>query len=97
MKKVITFRANDNLIEYIKQIEQTTGKKKSDVIRDLIINGKINTDTGKVKISYELNRIGNNINQIARNCNIKKAVDIAVLEQLKIIENLLSEIAKNDM
>ena len=52
----------------------------------------------KIKIVYELNRIGNNLNQISKHCNIKKAVDVATLQELKIIENLLMEIRiRNDL
>ena len=95
--KVITFRADDELVKYIDLICQQTNKRKSDVIRDLIIKGNVHNETNKIELSYELNRIGNNFNQITKHCNIKKAVDIAVLQELKVIEEMLQELIKNDM
>jgi len=41
---------------------------------------------------YEINRIGNNLNQIAKHCNIKKSVDKLVLKELVDIEKKLNEL-----
>jgi hypothetical protein len=49
-----------------------------------------------MRIVYELNRLGQNLNQIARYANSKKIVDKLVLEELIVIEKQLQEIT-NDM
>ena len=56
------------------------GVSKTDYIRDLILFGnvretkrKILSDENFQKLLYEINRIGNNINQIAYNSNLKKS------------------------
>ena len=47
------------------------------------------------KFLYELNRIGVNINQIARYCNTFKEVDAMVLQELISIEERLEEVIRN--
>lgn len=44
------------------------------------------------QILYEVNRIGNNLNQIAKNTNEKKDVDIDVLLSLNNIEKMLMKL-----
>ena len=41
------------------------------------------------KCLYLLSTIGNNINQIAKRCNIKKKIDLNTIEQLKDIKVFL--------
>ncbi len=91
----ITIRLNRELAKHIADIARTTGKTKSEVVRELIVNGNINISHSKAdltRLSYELNRIGNNLNQIAKLCNVRRAVDIAVLQELTIIEEQLQEL-----
>jgi len=56
------------------------GMNKTEYLRDLILFGgvretkrEILSDENFKKLLYELNRIGNNINQIAYNSNLKKS------------------------
>ena len=46
------------------------------------------------RMLYEINRIGLNLNQIAKHCNSKKIVDKLVLEQLIAIEKQLNNVLK---
>lgn len=56
------------------------GVSKTDYVRDLILFGNVRetkrnilSDENFQKLLYEINRIGNNINQIAYNSNLKKS------------------------
>lgn len=56
------------------------GMSKTDYVRDLILFGNaketkqnILSDEKFLKLLYEINRIGNNINQITYNSNLKKS------------------------
>ena len=40
----------------------------------------------------ELNKIGNNLNQVARHCNQYREVDVLVLEKIVEIERKLTEL-----
>jgi hypothetical protein len=64
----------------------------SDFIRQVILTQKFKTRTATQnyeRLLYEINKIGNNINQIARLYNTRGEVDIKVLEQLAKIEEML--------
>lgn len=57
---------------------QVIGKSKSDFLRDIILLGEVREkpvwqDENFKRLLYEINRIGNNINQIAYNSNLKKS------------------------
>jgi len=92
--EIITFRLTpteknklDNLITEYKV------KNVSDFIRQVILTGKFKVpkvSQNFENLLYEINKIGNNINQIAKHCNINNSVDIKVLEQLAKIEEELS-------
>lgn len=63
-------------------------KSKSDYIRDLILYSEVKTqpllnDEQFRKLLYETNRIGNNINQIAYNSNLKKSTGKEEIEGLR--------------
>ena len=91
----ITIRLNRELAQHIANIARTTGKTRSEIVREFIVKGNINISRNKsdvARLSYELNKIGNNLNQIARLCNMRGGVDIAVLEELTIIEEQLQEL-----
>ncbi len=54
-----------------------------------------NQDDTRLALLYELKRIGNNINQIARHCNASRAVDRAALDALLSIERELKELYRD--
>jgi len=63
-------------------------KSKSDFIRDLIVLSEVKgktilKDENFRKMLYELNRIGNNINQIAYNSNLKKSTGREEIKELQ--------------
>lgn len=69
------FKEESNILEYKAEL---AGKSKSDFVRDLILLSSVETksiltDKNFQKLLYEINRIGNNINQIAYNANLKKS------------------------
>lgn len=75
---VICFRPTDEQYEYLTGLSEKTGKSESELLRQLIDNCK-NENNRKFEskehfvlskqLIYEINRIGNNINQIAKNNN----------------------------
>ena len=74
-------------------IQENSAKNLSDFIRQVIFTGKFKTTKEQQnyeRLLYEVNKIGNNINQIAKLCNIQGKVDIQVLEQLSKLEEELS-------
>lgn len=73
------------------------GLSKADLLRKLILFGTASqqsllTKEDGEKVLYELNRIGNNINQIAWRANTLKGADRATMDDLiGQFDNLLSE------
>lgn len=74
----IHFRVTDEEYEHLNKLVKESGKSTSQVLRKLIIDNKNGgTTTFEPKehfmltkqLIYEINRIGNNINQIAKNNN----------------------------
>ena len=73
-------------------VQQNNVKNISDFIRQVIFTGKFKTTQAQQNyeaLLYQVSKIGNNINQIARLCNTQGKVDIQVLEKLSKIEELL--------
>jgi FMN-dependent NADH-azoreductase len=92
----ITIRLSDDFINKLKEEAQKNELTLSDMVRvKLTEKNKINKRNNQ-QLVYELNRIGLNLNQIAKHCNSKKIVDKLVLEELIVIEKQLQEIT-NDM
>ncbi len=92
--KTISFRLTPSEKEKLNElIEQHKVKNISDFIRQIILTGKFKTTKqaqNYERLLYEINKIGNNINQIAKLCNIEKQIDIKALEELAKIEEELS-------
>jgi len=79
--------ADDNNITISKLLKEALKKITDNDIKNIkTIKTKIETNK---RIVYELNRIGQNLNQIARYANSKKIVDKLVLEELIQIEKYL--------
>lgn len=64
--------------EYLNKLSKITGKKKSECLRQLLLSSKNKQDmlfetrehfVLNRKLIYEINHIGNNINQITKNYN----------------------------
>jgi len=80
-------------IEY-KKISEKIEKAEIDFstfARSAILRKKIKMPVEK-KVLYEINRIGNNLNQIAKYVNTKKVIDKIVLKKLIEIEKQVKEL-----
>lgn len=83
--KIRMFPEEMEILEYKVKL---AGKSKSDFIRDLILYSEVKNqpllnDEQFRKLLYETNRIGNNINQIAYNSNLKKSTGKEEIEGLR--------------
>jgi predicted transcriptional regulator len=90
--RTISAKVSDEVYQIVDELATTKNISKSEVIKQAILNSKIEDTSLKKRKLFELNSIGNNLNQVARYCNAKKSVNLAVLEQLKIIEKQLNDL-----
>jgi len=92
--KSIKIRLTPSELDKIEQLaKENNAKNLSDFVRQIVLTGKFKTTKAQQNyeaLLYEINKIGNNINQIAKHCNINNSVDIKVLEELARIEEELS-------
>lgn len=84
-KKANRFRDKQLIVRLSKQEydilqvkAEIADKSKSDFVRDIALYGEIKSkpiwyNVDFKKLLYEINRIGNNLNQIAYNSNLKKS------------------------
>lgn len=81
--------------EKLSKMAQERGKTIAQIIRELVINDKLVTKTD-IQTVIELKRIGNNINQIAKQINLIPPEDNIklYLQELHDILNMLSVITK---
>jgi len=78
----------DKLYQQAKALDITL----SQLLRKKILGNRERLATKCDKeLLYEINRIGNNLNQIAKHCNINKSVDKLVLKSLVEIERKINE------
>lgn len=85
--------------EKIKQIAEENNLKLSSYVRKVLnmenkLDNKKEIDKDKLKLIYELNKIGNNLNQIAKKVNFNKFLDVEVFEQLEKIEEEIRGLRK---
>ena len=59
-------------------------------IRRSVVKEKVKNEKSE-ELILQISKIGNNLNQIARKCNIEKKVDLEVLRQLKKIQDELKK------
>ena len=82
----ITVRLSDDFINKLKAEAKKNDLTLSDMVRvKLTEKNKINKRNNQ-QLVYEINRLGKNLNQIAKNSNSNKIVDKLVLEKLTKIE-----------
>lgn len=95
--KAIMIRLTDN--EYQALMERKTKARLAEWIRNTALSSeeKMKAKTVNPKLLFELNRIGVNLNQVARQCNSQKpSIDlISVLATLRNIEKKLDELREN--
>ena len=67
--KNITVRLSESDYELLREKVKKSGLSQAEFLRRAIFNAKIISTNGIVKFIPELNKIGANINQIAKRCN----------------------------
>lgn len=90
-------RLFDEEVEILENKAKIQGLNKTEYIREIILYSEIKdnkrnilSDENFKKLLYEINRIGNNINQIAYNSNLIKSTGREEIKNLKEqYENLL--------
>jgi uncharacterized protein YcgI (DUF1989 family) len=90
--KRVTIRLTDDEHQQIKVESFNNNLTLSDYARQKILTGRVKKGKSKCtqELLFEINKIGNNLNQVARNCNAFKSVDIATLQTLTEIEKKLN-------
>lgn len=88
----LNVRLDDEFLERLKLEAKTNKVNLSDLVRSKLTHkNKINKICLK-EINYELNRIGNNLNQITKYIHIKKMVDAVAVKVLLDIKSSFDEI-----
>ena len=104
--KQINIRVNEEILKTLIVKANAANMNKSEYIIKCILNSNIKVDNSKdiSKLIGSVNKIGNNINQIAKNLNIanntNKLDDINynnLLDKLTIIEYQLKNILKKGL
>jgi len=92
--KRVTVRFTDDEYNRLKEKATQFDMTLSDFIRTKLLTKREKVRPSKCDKSllYEINRIGNNLNQIAKHCNITKSIDKLVLQSLVEIEKKLNEL-----
>jgi len=98
MKKFLKISMDESLHQSSKEKAKELGISLSELVRQFLKNGKVIQKNNNKDLVYHLNKIGNNINQIARKINSEKsyrAIDSTIYTMLvkvkKDIEILVYE------
>lgn len=98
MKKFLKISMDESLHQTSKEKAKELGISLSELVRQFLKNGKVIEKKDDKALLYHLNKIGNNINQIARKINSEKsyrAIDSTIYTMLlkvkKDIEILVYE------
>ena len=78
----ITFRVSDYELGRIQSKVKRSGIRMSDFCRHAVLGKEVRTVKGLEKCSYELNKIGNNLNQLTVLCH-QRAVQNPNLEEMQ--------------
>ena len=94
--KRVTIRFTPDEYNSLKEKATQFDMTLSDYVRTTLLSKREKVRPSKCDKSlvYEINRIGNNLNQIARHCNTTGTVDKLVLKELVEIEKKLNELLK---
>jgi hypothetical protein len=102
-EKRITVRLTEEEYEMLSKLAEERNLSVSELVRKLVFERRLPKPTPKKamlkipecrKLAYELNKIGVNLNQIARRVNINKNIDLLALELLAEIEEELLALSK---
>lgn len=93
--RTVSAKLSDEDFDKISQLAKEQNLTISSLIKQAVFAAKIVDTKAVKKISqdrnYFLNRIGNNLNQIAKKCNEKNQVTLSTLHTLKSIEEELKK------
>ena len=98
----IEIRVSEELYNMLVFKASASDKKLSEFVRECIVSSDVKIDNSKdiLKLVFQMNKIGNNINQIAHKLNIahnsNKMNDINytnLLDELIVIEHFLKELS----
>ena len=79
----ISFRVSDYELQRIQSKIKKSGTRMSDFCRHAVLGKEVRTVKGLEKCSYELNKIGNNLNQLTVLCH-QRAVQNPNLEEIQL-------------
>ena len=88
--RTISAKVSNEIYDIVNEIAESKNITKSETIKQAILNAKIEDTSLRLEKLYQLNAISNNLNQIAKKCNIKKSVDKEILLLLRTIEEKLN-------
>ena len=94
VKKTVTFKLEE--WQKVNDIINSMDIDFNKYARACILSKRIKLDNSKKikkELLYELNRIGNNLNQIAKYANFKKELDTKILNQLQNITKELERLS----
>ena len=93
--KRVTIRFTDDEYNQLKSKADELDISLSTYIRKKTLGNreKLSTKCDK-ELLYKINRIGNNLNQIAKHCNTTKTIDKLVLQSLVEIEKKLNDLVQ---
>jgi len=94
--KMLRIRLTDDEYNLLKEKADKAGKTMSEFVRDYITKGKVNSKCKDLpSLILHLNKIGNNINQIARNLNIAKKEGYLAEQDYDLLLDELMQINNN--
>ena len=94
-------KQDKNILEWLEQFKQNYKYSKTELIKKILFDvsnkkcPNIKKEDKTLKLIFEINKIGNNINQIAKKTNFTKKVDLQVLEELRQIKEQLNKVIEN--
>jgi predicted DNA-binding protein len=96
MRKFLKVAMSEELYNSLQFNANSLNITLSKYCREILKNGyTVNTKNDYNLVVYHLNKIGNNINQIARYANANKSLDIQIYNLLLEVDNYL-EVLTND-
>ena len=94
-------KQDKEVIQWLEKFKQNYKYSMTELIKKILYEvsikkcPKIKEEDKILKLIYEINKIGNNINQIAKKANFTKKLDREILEELGEIKNNLDKVIKN--
>ena len=90
--KQIVIRVSEEELAQIKKKVEQSGIKQQDFLLKAILEKPVTNTDGIKEVMPELKRIGNNLNQIAKQCNEENAVSLRTMAETKKIGEELNSV-----